>query len=151
MADLFKGKKLIKKDGANFKDVDGDAALKEKVVALYFSAHWCPPCRMFTPVLKDFYEELSGQPFEIVFVSFDRSDADLKEYLKEAHGDWCFLPFGDAFIQELSTKYGVSGIPAMIVIKPNGDIVDKNGRGSVQGKDKAPTVALNEWKSACGI
>ena len=26
------------------------------VIGLYFSAHWCPPCRGFTPILKNFYE-----------------------------------------------------------------------------------------------
>ena len=26
------------------------------VICFYFSAHWCPPCRAFTPVLKEFYE-----------------------------------------------------------------------------------------------
>ena len=28
----------------------------QDLVLYYFSAHWCPPCRQFTPMLKDFYE-----------------------------------------------------------------------------------------------
>jgi nucleoredoxin len=27
-------------------------ALRGKVVAFYFSAHWCPPCQHFTPLLR---------------------------------------------------------------------------------------------------
>jgi thiol-disulfide isomerase/thioredoxin len=30
----------------------------QELVLYYFSAHWCPPCRQFTPLLKDFYEEV---------------------------------------------------------------------------------------------
>jgi thiol-disulfide isomerase/thioredoxin len=26
-------------------------------IALYFSAHWCPPCQQFTPILKKLYEQ----------------------------------------------------------------------------------------------
>ncbi len=33
-----------------------EALAGKKIVAFYFSAHWCPPCRGFTPVLKKFYE-----------------------------------------------------------------------------------------------
>ncbi|VDN51308.1 unnamed protein product, partial [Dracunculus medinensis] len=76
-----------------------------KVVALYFSAHWCPPCRQFTPFPKflvilnivlnfqDFYEDVGDDEFDIVFVSFDRTEDDLKEYMAEAHGDWYYIPF----------------------------------------------------------
>uniref|UniRef100_A0A914VZ26 Thioredoxin domain-containing protein n=1 Tax=Plectus sambesii TaxID=2011161 RepID=A0A914VZ26_9BILA len=147
MADLFKGVELHKKDGSKTK---GDEALKGKIVALYFSAHWCPPCRQFTPVLKDFYGELvdeSDKEFEIVFVSFDRSADDLKSYMAEDHGDWYFLPFGSEKIQELSTQFSVSGIPAMIVLKPNGDVITKNGRADVQG-GKAPVQAFDQWAKA---
>jgi len=52
--DLIKGKNLTKADGSSH---SADAALAGKdVILIYFSAHWCPPCRGFTPVLKDFYE-----------------------------------------------------------------------------------------------
>ena len=30
--------------------------LKDKVVGIYFSAHWCPPCRSFTPELIKTYK-----------------------------------------------------------------------------------------------
>lgn len=71
-----------------------------KVVALYFSAHWCPPCRNFTPILRDFYEEAEGgSGLEIVFVSLDRTPSDLDKYLQEAHGKWLYIPHGDANIE----------------------------------------------------
>ena len=52
--DIIKGQNLVKADGSS---VAADAALGgKKIVLIYFSAHWCPPCRAFTPMLKDFYE-----------------------------------------------------------------------------------------------
>ncbi len=48
--------------------------LAGKIVGLYFSAQWCPPCRRFTPELASFYKTLVAQekPFEVVFISADR-------------------------------------------------------------------------------
>jgi len=151
MAQLLKGKTLLKKHGQDFKEVDAENELKNKVVALYFSAHWCPPCKMFTPVLKDFYEELENEPFEVVFVSYDRAEPDLKSYMKEMHGDWCAIPFGDENIQEFGNRYGVQGIPMLVIIKPDGTAIGGNARGDVQGKSKAPKALFNEWKTQCGI
>lgn len=77
--------------------VSADEALGDKeIIGFYFSAHWCPPCRMFTPVLADFYEEIKDQelPLEIIFVSSDRSEDALFDYMAEAHGDWLAVPFG---------------------------------------------------------
>ena len=53
-----------------------------EVVCLYFAAHWCPPCKYFTPVLSKFYEEANteGKKVEIVFVSHDESEESFKEF-----------------------------------------------------------------------
>jgi len=150
MSQLFAGKALKRKSGDNFTD-DSAKSLEGKVVALYFSAHWCPPCRMFTPVLKDFYDELAGEKFEVVFVSFDHAEDDQKKYLKEAHGDWLFIPFGDPLIKDLSTKYSVQGIPMLVIVKPDGTAVVANARGDLQGKGKAPAQVLKDWKGLCGV
>ena len=66
---------------------DGEMSLEEALtgvefVGIYFSAHWCPPCRGFTPVLSQFYEEVNkgGKVFEVIFVTSDRDEASFKEY-----------------------------------------------------------------------
>ena len=50
------GAALLRKDGSRV----SAESLRGKVVALYFSAHWCPPCRGFTPKLKEFYEAVNA-------------------------------------------------------------------------------------------
>ena len=145
MAELLKNAKLTKNDSAKTK-ADG-SVLEGKVVGLYFSAHWCPPCRNFTPILKDFHAELEDDGgFEIVYVPFDRTQKEITDYLAEAHGEWYYLTLEDPLIKELAGKYDVSGIPALIIIKPNGDVITKEGRTDVQGK--APPAALAGWKKA---
>ena len=70
------GPSLLSADG---KTVGTTSALRPKTaVGLYFSAHWCPPCRRFTPQLAEQYKKLAKElelPFEIVFVSSDRDEA----------------------------------------------------------------------------
>merc|ERR1719424_2821010 len=73
------GDTLVGKEG----NVSTAEALKGKsVLGLYFSAHWCPPCRGFTPVLSEKYTALkkAGKDFELVFVSSDRNQAAFDEY-----------------------------------------------------------------------
>ena len=50
------GDKLLSSSG-NVMTVE---ALKGKAVGLYFSAHWCPPCRGFTPKLTQVYKSLKA-------------------------------------------------------------------------------------------
>ena len=51
--DSLSGQQLLRKDETV---VEADSVLAEKkLLAFYFSAHWCPPCRLFTPVLAEFY------------------------------------------------------------------------------------------------
>ena len=54
---------------------------KAAVVGIYFSAHWCPPCRGFTPELAKIYAQCKaeGKSFEVVFVSSDRDEASFAE------------------------------------------------------------------------
>ena len=66
------------------------------ISGLYFSAHWCPPCRGFTPALAEYYNDWQAanedKKFEIVFLSSDRSEDDFKGYFDEM--PWAALKFG---------------------------------------------------------
>ena len=91
-------------EGASFVNNQGEevaAVLEGQIVGLYFSASWCPPCRQFTPLLRDFHEELQNRkaPFEVVFITLDKSENDMMEYMQTMHGNWLALPFGDGLIR----------------------------------------------------
>ena len=66
-----------------------------KVVGLYFSAHWCPPCRAFTPQLIQWYNNVkkgsNGEKFEIVFLSSDKDKHEFEEYFHEM--PWYAVPY----------------------------------------------------------
>mmetsp|Transcript_3936 Transcript_3936/g.7507 ORF Transcript_3936/g.7507 Transcript_3936/m.7507 type:complete len:418 (-) Transcript_3936:522-1775(-) len=119
------------------------SALKDKYLMLYFSAHWCPPCKAFTPVLSKAYTKLKAErdDFELVFVSSDRSEEDFKEYFGEM--TFCALPFEHrAAKQALSKKYDVQGIPRILMLGPvsNKDtlerpLVNKNIRSVIDSGD----------------
>merc|ERR1711909_98006 len=139
--DSLKGATLLKADGSK---VEAEKALENKdLVLYYFSAHWCPPCRQFTPMLSDFYGEVE-EDIEIVFVSSDRSPEDMISYMKESHGDWLGVEHNSATANDLKQKYGVSGIPCLVVVKKDGTLVTKDGRAGVTSM--APPQAVASWK-----
>ena len=74
---------LLKPDGTTASAAD----LKGKKIGLYFSAHWCAPCRAFTPALAETYLELKGQgrDFEVIFVSSDKSQSQFDEYVSHTN------------------------------------------------------------------
>jgi len=119
-------------------------ALAGKVVGVYFSAHWCPPCRGFTPKLAEIYQDLkkAGKNIEIVFVSSDRDEASFNEYFGEM--PWLALPFDDrARKAALSKKYKVQGIPTFVILDEDGGLISKDGRGLVS---EDPKGARFPWR-----
>jgi len=120
-----------------------------KVKGIFFSAYWCPPCRAFTPTLVDTYKKLSesGEKFEVIYASSDRSEDGFEEY--HSTMPWLALPYKDSRIQELHRHFGVQGIPTLILVDENDEVLSTNGR-SVIAKDTEcksfpwPPQPLNE-------
>ena len=100
--------------------------------------------REFTPKLATFYKEANTatvKNLEIVFISADKDASEFKEYI--ASMPWKATPFGDARNKELETKYNVTGIPKLVITRPDGFVVTEKGRADVG--TKGAKAAIEEW------
>jgi nucleoredoxin len=137
LQELFPGK-LLDADG---KEVSS-GVLAGKTVGIYFSAHWCPPCRSFTPNLVKFRDK-NKKSFEVVFVSSDRSSKAQMDYMKEAGMKWYTLPHRSESANALAKKFEIRGIPSLVIVSENGKIITKNGRSDLSSNPKG---ALKTWQ-----
>ncbi|KAF5754059.1 putative protein-disulfide reductase [Helianthus annuus] len=118
---------VLGKDGVKIPVSD----LVGKHILIYFSAHWCPPCRAFTPKLVETYKEIKSKhdAFEVIFISSDRDQASYDEYY--ATMPWLSLPYNDKRKQSLSRTFKVNGIPLLVALGPTGKTITTEARGLV--------------------
>ena len=105
------------------------------VIGLYFSASWCPPCRSFTPVLNTVWKEAidSGKKVKIVLISGDQNEADYLTYYGKM--DLSRLDFKEKEKnKELIEKYGVPGMPSLVLLDKDANEITRCGRESVMAK-----------------
>lgn len=135
------GENLLSKSGLVPTNILNNA----DVVLLYFSAHWCPPCRGFTPKLAMLYNEVNTthKNMEVVFISCDNSESEFQGYYNDM--PWLAIPFEAQTLRSgLGQKYGVSGIPALILIDKTGRSLSTTCRNEVTSKGPG---AIDYWKT----
>mmetsp|Transcript_17116 Transcript_17116/g.39923 ORF Transcript_17116/g.39923 Transcript_17116/m.39923 type:complete len:142 (-) Transcript_17116:98-523(-) len=121
------GEDLVGKDGALKL---ADVVAGKKRICLYFSAHWCPPCRGFTPELANAYTKYAGGDIEVIFISSDRSEDAFKDYFGSM--PWKALPYEKRDKKDAAAhKFDVKGIPMLVVLDADGNVVKENARGDV--------------------
>lgn len=119
-AGLLGNQLLVKNDSSSPSLLDTAVALSNsRLVALYFSAQWCGPCRGFTPMLIEFYnyahETAPVHGLKIVFISSDQDEEQFQAY----YGKMPFLalPFSQrSLAQHAKSVFGVRGIPSLVII-----------------------------------
>ena len=106
------------------KIVNTDLHLHNKIVCLYFSASWCPPCRGFTPELIKFYNKYHrSKNFEIVFISRDKTNSEYLKYYKKM--PWLSVP-GIVNIESTSPF-----IPQLTIYNSDGRMITDNARNEL--------------------
>ena len=137
------GDKLLTKSGEKSA---AEVLSSKKFIGIYFSAHWCPPCRGFTPVLAEFYEAAKehGVEIEIVFVSSDPDPGSFNEY-------YATMPWTAQLFEErdkkgaLANEFGVSGIPMLVILNSEGTVLDVDGRATVAACKGDVNKAIATW------
>ncbi|CAF0994942.1 unnamed protein product, partial [Didymodactylos carnosus] len=105
-------------------------------------AHWCPPCRTFTPILAEAYKQaIADASFDVVFVSSDEDQSSFDEYYKEM--PWKAIPYEDRTLAEkLEQKYQIQRIPSLIILKTDGTILTEDGVTELTQKG---SNAIGKW------
>jgi len=132
--EILGDKYLIKEDGSH---ISGYQALSGKrKVLVYFSAHWCPPCRGFTPMLKHHYEDyLYENDIEIVFVSSDSTADNAKRYFDQM-GGWLMTAHNSEESRALKQLCNVRGIPHLAMFGRDGNLIGGSVRNYIASDDR---------------
>ncbi|MBD5334800.1 MAG: AhpC/TSA family protein [Bacteroides sp.] len=101
-----------------------------------FWASWCGPCIRQTKVIKELYNRYKDSGLDVVGVAVWDEPANTLKAIKSHGLDWpCIIN-----AQNVPTDlYGISGIPCIILINPDGIIVsrDKQDQALIDDVDKA--------------
>jgi thiol-disulfide isomerase/thioredoxin len=97
---------------------------RSEYVLLYFSAGWCGPCRKFTPELVQFHRrhQESGN-IQVVFVSRDRSEPELFNYMGQFDMPWYTVPYARIRTSGLVDRYEVRELPYLVAVDHRGTAV----------------------------
>ena len=101
-------------------DFEPEEGAQPKYFAFYHSASWCRPCRKFTPELVDFYKKQKrrGTAFELVFVSIDKSEDLMAEYMNDYDMEWPAFQYGK---NRNIVKRNGRGMPNLIITDADGN------------------------------
>jgi peroxiredoxin len=106
----------------------GLSSLRGQTVILHFWASWCPHCLSEMPLLEQLGRELAPRGVEVLAINLAEPTRRVTRYVKahDLHLRVLLDPRGT-----VAQAYGVVGLPASIVISPEGAVVGSISMGSL--------------------
>lgn len=93
---------------------------KDKAIILFFWTTWCPHCRTQLSNFIGKYDSLKSANIELLAIDIGESKERIRSFLSKYSIKFPILLDLDS---EVAYKYGVVGVPTIILISKKGDIV----------------------------
>jgi len=144
-ADLF-GSVLFQSNGSQ---VTVQSIENTAIVAIYFESTTCSACQQFTPQLISAYNELrlDGRSFEVVLVSWADNQDDMLAHMRDTGMPWLAVRNGGVVWGSLVQRYGVTGVPTLVVVDNDANTITMLGRNDIVSKG---ADAYDDWVVAGG-
>jgi len=141
----LRDKLIVFRDGT-ISRADEAGLENKKLIALYFSAHWCGPCRKFTPQLVEYYNQVAPQhpEFEIIFFSCDRSRFSWQTYMRETRMPWPAVDYDQLSGLAGLKQLGGDGIPSLVLLDATGHLLSSSYDG---GKYLGPKKVIDDLET----
>ena len=107
-----------------------------KYVLLDFWASWCPPCRRENPNVVKAFQDYKDKNFTIIGISLDNNKDKWLKAIADDNLTWTHVSDLKYWDSEIPALYGVRGIPANVLLNPDGVIIAKN----ITGEDLPNTL-----------
>lgn len=103
--------------------------LRGKYVMIDFWASWCRPCRAENPNVVKAYSKYHDKGFEILGVSLDDNKGKWEAAIQQDGLTWKHVSDLQGWTGPVSQLYGVSSIPASVLVDTEGKIIARDLRG----------------------
>ncbi|RKU17129.1 hypothetical protein C6503_11310 [Candidatus Poribacteria bacterium] len=105
-----------------------------KMVLLNFCAKWCGFCAPEMPHIKEAYARYHKDGFDVIGVSLDESEAELREFIEEHNTPWLQIFDGKGWESELARYFGINSVPSQWLIDRDGKILSISTRSEQLGQ-----------------
>ena len=132
-----------------------------EIYLVYFGAHWCPPCRAFSPTLLEKYRVLKqeeGDRFEVLFVSDDRSHGEQVDYVKWLGMPWPVLRYSEIGNVPAVEHADGPAIPDLVLLTRGGNVIFDSFHGAVYAGPRSVLddtaellAAMHEGTPSCRV